>query len=250
MSYGKMADAMSCLFHDDDGACLQDAGTVRQDRPKPFKDVLCPRVVETKYDHACLQAARERRDLSEVEVKRDDDSSFGDGLREYLAVRQPLQTFISKVHRFMSLLAQPSSNADIHAHVQQESHEQVSAVLPEMNLLLSEPRGVAECLLDVLPLEVRVSGENLLERGAVSDLADDHRHGDPNAADASPSAEHLGVKRDPVKFHLDTSVGVHSIRSSFLPHRNSQQARSTSLRAGKQVSIWVSITLVKYGRSP
>ncbi len=49
-----------------------------------------------------------------------------DGLREYLAVRQPLKPLVAKVNHLMSLLAQPCGNADIHAHVQQKSHEQVS----------------------------------------------------------------------------------------------------------------------------
>jgi len=54
----------------------------------------------------------------------------------------------------MPLLAEPSGNADIHAHVQKEFHELRSARLPEMNLLLSEPRGVPEGLLDVLPVRL------------------------------------------------------------------------------------------------
>src|SRR5581483_9642456 len=46
------------------------------------------------------------------------------------------------------------------------------------------PRGrVLERLLDVLPLQVGIAFQDLLERGPAGDLADDHGHRDSHAPD-------------------------------------------------------------------
>ncbi len=46
------------------------------------------------------------------------------------------------------------------------------------DFLAGQPGRVLEGLLDVLPFQVRVAVEDLVEGGAVGDVADDHRDGD------------------------------------------------------------------------
>jgi len=213
MSDGKNADTMTGFFNDDDSAFLKRAATVREDCGKPIEHVLCPRVVEAENDDTRFPSACERRDLPEVEIEREDDPALRDGLREDLAVGQPLEPLVAEMNCFVCLVAQPGGHTDIYSHVQQEPHQQTPGGLPEVNLLLCEPCGIAECLLDVLSFEIRVSSQHLLECGAVGELADDHRHGDAHPTDAGPSSQDLRVERDPIEVHLDTSVGRYSTRS-------------------------------------
>ena len=174
MSHREHTDPMPSLLDHYDGPLLQDGRTVGQDRGQPSEYVDCPRVVEAEDDHTRFPATRERRDLAEVKIEGENGSALRNGLGEYLAIRQSLKALVAKVQRLMALLAQPGGNADIHAHVQREFHEQISVRLPEMNLLLSEPRGIPEGLLDVLPLEVWIPGKYFLEARAVCELPHDH----------------------------------------------------------------------------
>ena len=67
------------------------------------------------------------------------------------------------------------------------------------------PRGVLERLDDVLALQIRVSSEDLLDRGAVGDLTHDHRHWDSHAADARPSTHDSRIERDAIQRHVSSS---------------------------------------------
>ena len=53
------------------------------------------------------------------------------------------------MNRVVALFAQPRDHGNGHAHVGKESHQLILDRLAEMDLFLSEPRGVFESLLDV-----------------------------------------------------------------------------------------------------
>src|SRR5438876_898293 len=84
-------------------------------------------------------------------------------------------TFVPKVDGVIALGTKPLDDAHPHAHVGEESH---ARRLYRTNFLASQPGGVLKGLLDVLSLQVRVILEDLVEGGAVSDLAHDHGHRD------------------------------------------------------------------------
>jgi hypothetical protein len=64
---------------------------------------------------------------------------------------------------------------------------------------LHPPRGVAECLQDVFALEIRVVDEEFVNGGACADFADDHAHGDAEAADAGLAAHDAGILYDAIQ---------------------------------------------------
>jgi hypothetical protein len=64
-----------------------------------------------------------RYDFAEVEIKGQDDALLANGLLEYLAVWEPLQSFVMQMERIMAGGAQPIHNAHRHAHVGQEAHQ-------------------------------------------------------------------------------------------------------------------------------
>ena len=84
--------------------------------------------MQSENDHARQPAVGERRDLTEVEVESEDDTSLAGGLREDLAVRQALQSFLTKMNRVVAMFAQPCDHRNRHAHVGEESHQLVSIV--------------------------------------------------------------------------------------------------------------------------
>src|SRR4029450_299698 len=61
-------------------------------------------------------------------------------------------------------------------------------------LLLREPGGILDGLLDVVSLEVRIAREDVVEGRPVRDLPPDHRHGDAHTADARAAPHDLGSK--------------------------------------------------------
>ncbi len=158
------------------------------------------------------------------------------------------------------VLAQPSGNMDIHAHVEKELQAPSSVRSADVDLLLGEPGGIAEGLLDVLALEVRVPCQHLLEGCSVGNLPHDHRDRDSHPADGSPSAQDLGVKCDPVELHLDTSAGVHSNLPTgshtlgsagsrkLLPGEGRLAEEASRRREMNQVSIRVSVRRPKPAR--
>jgi len=107
-----------------------------------------------------------------------------------------VEAFLAKVDGVMALGTKPLDDAHPHAHVGEESH---ARRLYRTNFLASQPGGVLKGLLDVLSLQVRVILEDLVEGGAVSDLAHDHGHRDPHAADARAPAHDPWIESDPVE---------------------------------------------------
>ncbi len=143
-----------------------------------------------------VTAVPPRGQVAEVEVERQYDPILREGVGEYLLVGRPVQPLFTKVHRIVSVTAKPFDDAQVHAHVGEESH---ASCLGSADFLAREPGGVFQGLLNVCPFQVRVPLENLLECGAVSNLADDHRHGDAHATDACPAAHDLRVEGDTVE---------------------------------------------------
>lgn len=76
---------------------------------------------------------------------------------------------LAQVSGIMPLRPKPPDDREAHAHIREESQ-----ALGGVYLFLGQPAGVVERLLDVLPLEVRIALEDLLDGGAVRDLPDDH----------------------------------------------------------------------------
>ena len=124
---------------------------------------------------------------------------LGDCLLQDLVVRGPLETFVAEVGGIVPLATQPLDDADVQAHVGEEAHDRS---LRDADFFLGEPGRVFQRLLDVFPFEVGIALEDLVERGAVRNLRDDDRHGDPHPADAGPAAHDLLIERDSVKHGL------------------------------------------------
>jgi len=131
-------------------------------------------VGKAEQDDARHSPTGQGGDLAEVQVEREDDSLLGDGLVEDLLVRQPVQSLVPQMHRVVTRRAQPGDDPLIHAHVGEETHDRR---LRRLDLLLRQPGGVLDRLLDVLAFEIRVPLEDILERRPVRDLSDDHRDG-------------------------------------------------------------------------
>ena len=104
------------------------------------------------------------RNRGNSKVERQDNPILREGLGEYLLVGRPGQPLFTKVHRIVSVTAKPFDDAQVHAHVGEESH---ASRLRRADFLACEPGSVFEGLLDVCPFQVRVPLENLLEGGAV-----------------------------------------------------------------------------------
>jgi len=51
--------------------------------------------VQAEEDHARLPAARQRRDLAEVQVEGQDDAILRDGLGKDIFVGHPVETFVA-----------------------------------------------------------------------------------------------------------------------------------------------------------
>jgi hypothetical protein len=117
-------------------------------------------VVERKEENGDGTTVGEGGDLAEIEVERQQDTCFTGSLLENLAVRQAMQLLIAEMDRVMSVLVEPLHHPDIRAHVGQEAHS--GPPLRRPYLLLRQPGGVGESLLDVLPLEVRIPLEDRL----------------------------------------------------------------------------------------
>src|SRR5262245_19953798 len=70
---------------------------------------------------------------------------------------------------------------------------------PPLDVILSQPCRILECLLDIRTLQVRIAGENLLGRRAVGDLADDDQNRHTHTTNAGPAAQDVLVEGDAVK---------------------------------------------------
>ena len=141
---------MPALLDHDDGALLQNQNAVGENRGQALDYVRGASVVEAENNDARSSSASERGNLAEVEVEGKYDTALGDGLCEDLAVGQSLKAFVAEMNRVVIVVAQPGDNANVDAHVCKESHTSPRGWLAEVDLLLGQPCGVFEGLLDVL----------------------------------------------------------------------------------------------------
>ena len=136
--------------------------------------------MQAEEDHAGRLITDESRQAPKVQIEGEDTPISAEGLCEDRLVRRPMKALVSQVDGIMTLLAQPFHYAQVHTHVGEEAHER----LRDANLDPCRPGGVLHRLLDVLALEIRGASQDLVESGAVGDLADDERDRNAQAADA------------------------------------------------------------------
>jgi hypothetical protein len=182
---------MPRIFYYDDGPILQGELGRFQNGTEPLKNKGGSLVLETEQDYARPFPRGCSGDLAEIKVEGDYDSAFCLRLCEDVRVRHPLQALIAEMRRIVAVFAQPDNYPAVHVHVSEEAHD-----LGGDQLLLCQPGCVFDGLLDIFALEIRVSFKDLLETGAVRDLANDKRHCNPHAADAGASAHDLRIESD------------------------------------------------------
>jgi hypothetical protein len=96
----------------------------------------------------------EGHQVGEIEVKCEKDPRLSDRLRKDLAVWGPLETFVPKVDPIVPLHTQPLDDANVHAHVGEETH---GRWLWDADFFLREPGSVFQRLLDIVPFEVGIA---------------------------------------------------------------------------------------------
>ena len=143
----------------------------REHGGQPVDHVRGARVVEPKENHPPGSVPREGREISEVEVEREDDPLFRERLGEEMFVRRSVKPFLAEVDRVVPLATEPLHHTHVHAHVGEESH---ASNLRASDFLAGQPGSVLQGLLDVLRLEVGVALQDVGHRRVVGDLADDH----------------------------------------------------------------------------
>jgi len=68
-----------------------------------------------------------------------------------------------------------------------------------VQFVLSEGRGVCECLANIFFLEIRQFLDNLHRCHAIRDEVDDVRHGNPKAADRGSPGQNIWILRDAIE---------------------------------------------------
>src|SRR5438132_10031123 len=82
------------------------------------------------------------------------------------------------------------------------------------NPFLRQPGGVLKGLLNVFSLQVGISLKNLLDRGAIGNLTDDHGHRDAHSTNTRPAAQDLSLKGNSLKHGvspLSINMGSHPL---------------------------------------
>jgi len=98
-----------------------------------------------------------------------------------------------------------------HSRVGEESQVSSFLCLRDVDFLLSQPRSIFHCLVNILRFEIRVVLEDFLLGRAVSDLANDGRNKDTHAAYACPATHDVGIERYAVKHRYPTPLSVATI---------------------------------------
>lgn len=68
-----------------------------------------------------------------------------------------------------------------------------------MDFFGCKPSRVLKRLANVFPFKVRKVRENLFDRGAMGELPNDDRNGNPHPANARPTTHQRRIKRNPIK---------------------------------------------------
>src|SRR4030043_1345966 len=96
----------------------------------------------------------------------------------------------------MPIIAQPFHNSDTYTHISEKSHHSSSQAV---NLLLCQPCRIFNCLLDILPLQVRVPLQDFLKGGAMRDLSYYDGNGNPHLPNTCTASHDLRIKSNSVK---------------------------------------------------
>ena len=64
---------------------------------------MCAGILQAEEDNACLTTLGKSRNLSEIQIKGNDDAVFTDRLFEDLSVRHPVEPLISQVRGIMTI---------------------------------------------------------------------------------------------------------------------------------------------------
>ncbi len=86
--------------------------------------------MEAENHHAHGASAGKGCDFAEIEVKGENDSALGNGLREDLAVREPVKTLFTEMNGVVALFTKPRDDANVHPHIHKESHRFPRVYLP------------------------------------------------------------------------------------------------------------------------
>lgn len=114
---GETANSITPVFDHHQASVRQRVQRRLQNVAKSGDDLVGARVTKTKNHNADFAAPKACNDLSEIEIKSENDSSLGSGFRKDLVVRHALERLLSKVNRVVSFVAQPLNDTGAHAHV-------------------------------------------------------------------------------------------------------------------------------------
>jgi len=190
---------------------------------------------ESRKRFACSEAGTESRSplilpspprLVKAEVERYNNAAFRLRYGEDIHIGHPLQALVAKMRRVVSIFLEPNHDPPIHVHVAEEAHGNLRGDY----LLLSQPSRVFDGLLDIFALKIRVSFQDLVEAGAMRNLAHDDGDGDPHAADASAPAHDLRVESDSVEhfyrlYHRIAIFAFGYAETSVTPSRATRERR-------------------------
>lgn len=71
-------------------------------RPEAAESQIRTSIAQPKYHHARPMVAAERHNLRKIEIKRQNESILGCGLREDLAIRQAMELLIAQMDRVVA----------------------------------------------------------------------------------------------------------------------------------------------------
>lgn len=113
-----------------------------------------------------------------------------------------LRRLDTRFHRafFFQIFKQGYERAGLGQRGPGEKHDAgTGGSLRDVDFLLSQPRSIFHCLVNILRFEIRVVLEDFLLGRAVSDLANDGRNKDTHAAHTCPATHDVGIERYAVK---------------------------------------------------
>ena len=121
----KPSHAVPRVLDDDNRAVCDRVARLREDVAEPFDHAIGPRILHSKYDDARLAPTRDRDDLAEVEIERQQNAPFGARLREDIRVLHAVELLIAKVNDIVATAPQPFRDPRAHAHIAKKLHAEV-----------------------------------------------------------------------------------------------------------------------------
>jgi hypothetical protein len=112
-----MPYSMARVFDGNDCALHKRVGRVGQYELQSLDYVFGARIAQAEDDNARQLAAARGKDISEVEIEREDNSVFCNRLGKDVTVRQAVQSLVAQMNGFVAGAAQPLDNALCDTHV-------------------------------------------------------------------------------------------------------------------------------------